>query len=80
MRAPCAVTVNVCTASTGSDGAGTLDCDYRGGVGHRFWDSDVFLHILFLDYHNFINNHPPDLKLVSNDAACNLLHALKIGL
>jgi hypothetical protein len=21
----------------------------------------------FLDDHNFINNHPPDLKLVSND-------------
>ena len=23
-------------------------------------------HVLFLDDHNFINNHPPDLKLVSN--------------
>jgi hypothetical protein len=25
------------------------------GTGN-FWDSDVFLHILFLDDHNFINN------------------------
>ena len=27
----------------------------------------------FLDDHNFINNRPPDLKLVSNDAPCDLL-------
>jgi hypothetical protein len=33
-----------------------------GGRTGNFWDSDVFLHILFLDDHNFINNHPPDLK------------------
>jgi hypothetical protein len=47
----------------------------------NFWDSDVFLHILFLDDHNFINNHPPNLKLVSNDAPCDLLQsALKIRL
>jgi hypothetical protein len=44
----------------------------------NFWGSDVFLHIfciisiLFLDDHNFINNHPQDLKLVSNDAPCDL--------
>jgi hypothetical protein len=38
-------------------------------------------HVLFLDDHNFINNHPPDLKLVPNDAPCDLLHsALKIRL
>ena len=37
--------------------------------------------VLFLDDHNLINNHPPDLKLVSNDAPCDLLQsALKIRL
>jgi hypothetical protein len=37
--------------------------------------------VLFLDDHNFINNHPPDLKLVTNDAQCDLLQsALKIRL
>jgi hypothetical protein len=37
--------------------------------------------VLFLDDHNFVNNHPPDLKLVSNDAPCDLLQsALKIRL
>ena len=47
----------------------------------NFLDSGVFLHILFLGGHNFINNHPPDLKLVSNDAPCDLLQsALKIRL
>ena len=47
----------------------------------NFWGSDVFLHILFLDDHNFISDHPPDLKLVSNDAPCALLQsALKIRL
>jgi hypothetical protein len=30
-------------------------------------DSDVFLHVRFLDDHCFINNHPLDLKSVSND-------------
>jgi hypothetical protein len=35
--------------------------------------------VLFLNDHNFINNHPPDLKLVPNDAPCDLLQsALKI--
>jgi hypothetical protein len=34
-----------------------------------------------LDDHNFINKHPPDLKLVSNDAPCDLLQsALKFSL
>ena len=33
------------------------------------------------DDHNFINNHPPDLKLVSNDAPYDLLQsALKFRL
>jgi hypothetical protein len=39
--------------------------------------------VLFLDDNNFINNYPPDLKLVSksNDAPCDLLQsALKIRL
>jgi hypothetical protein len=37
--------------------------------------------VLFWDDHNFINNHPADLKLVSNDAPCDLLQsALKIRL
>jgi hypothetical protein len=37
--------------------------------------------VLFLDDHNYINYHPPDLKLVSNDALCDLLQsALKIRL
>jgi hypothetical protein len=41
----------------------------------------VFLHILFLDDYNSINNHSPDLKLISNDAPCNLLQsALKVKL
>ena len=39
----------------------------------NFWDSDVI--ILFLDDHNFISNHPPDLKLVFNDAPCGLLQS-----
>jgi hypothetical protein len=33
----------------------------------------VFL--LFLDDHNFVNNHPPDLKLVLNGAPCDLLQS-----
>jgi hypothetical protein len=46
-----------------------------------FCDSDVFLNVLFLDDHNFINNHPSDLKLVPNGAPCDLLQsALKIRL
>jgi hypothetical protein len=50
-----------------------------------FWGSDVFLHVLFLDDYNFTNNHPPYLKfmlkLVSNDAPCDLLQfSLKIRL
>jgi hypothetical protein len=31
-----------------------------------FWDSDAFLQFCFLDDNSFINNHPPDLKLVSS--------------
>jgi hypothetical protein len=35
----------------------------------------------FLDDHNFINNHPADLKLVPNDAPCDLIQsALKTRL
>ena len=57
-----------------------LDSVLLRGTGN-FWDSDVFLHILFLDDHNFINNHPPDLKSVSNDAQSNSLRsAVKIRL
>jgi hypothetical protein len=41
----------------------------------------LFPHVLFLDDHNFIKNHPPDLKLVSNDAPCDMLQSvLKIRL
>ena len=41
----------------------------------------LFLDVLFVDDHNFINNPPPDLKLVSDDAPCaSLQSALKIRL
>jgi hypothetical protein len=39
-----------------------------------FWYLDVFL--LFLDDHNFISNHPQDLKLVFNGAPCDLLQSV----
>ena len=39
------------------------------------------LFLCFLDGHNFINNHPPGLKVVSNDAPCDLIQsALKFML
>ena len=44
----------------------------------NFLDSDVI--ILFLDDHNFISHHPPDLKLVINDAPCGLLQSVKTKL
>jgi hypothetical protein len=41
----------------------------------------LFLHVLFLNDHNFINNHPPevppDLKLVSNDARSAICYTLR---
>jgi hypothetical protein len=71
--------IDAYTSNPKFDAPGHLSV-HRGTTGN-FWGSDVFLHILFLDDHNFINNHLTDLKLVSNDALCDLPQsALKIRL
>jgi hypothetical protein len=56
----------VCACPEAASMCAVLRGHHREPRTGNFWGSDVFLHILFLDDHNFINNPPPDLKLVSS--------------